>query len=190
MHRITIMFHKEDRVMTGNPTTEFEAFQQVHNALVGLEEDAQARVLSSVSTLLGIGVPVAAAAKPGVSSASEEEARGDAAEIESKQTTFTEFAELYAATDPTSQADKALVAGYWLQVCQGAENFTGQSVNNELNHLGHKVANITAAMTSLNETKPQLVLQLRKSGKSQQARKTYKLSAEGIKRVKDMMSAT
>ncbi len=63
-------------------------------------------------------------------------------------------------------------------------------MNNELNHLGQKVANITNAMTSLNETKPQLVLQLRKSGKSQQARKTYKLSAAGINRVKEMICAT
>ena len=175
--------------MADCPTTEFEAFQQVHNALVGLDEDAQARVLSSVSTLLGISAPRAAAAKPGATPADEDDNVPDAGGNEVAPRYFSEFAELYAAADPHSNADKALVGGYWLQVCQGSDNFSGHAINSELNHLGHKIANITNAMSSLNEVKPQLVLQLRKSGKSQQARKTYKLSAEGIKRVKDMIGA-
>lgn len=175
--------------MTDKPTTEFEAFQRIHDALVDLDEDAQARVISSVSTLLGIGAPIVTPAKPGTPPASENETEFDAPDDGPNDQTFTEFAELYAATDPHSGADKALVAGYWLQVCQGAENFPGQSVNNELNHLGHKVGNITNAISALTGSKPQLVLQLRKSGKTQQARKTYKLSAEGIKKVKEMISA-
>lgn len=173
--------------MTDKQTTEFDAFQKVHNALVDLDEDMRARVLSSVSTLLGIGASVAPA-KTGTPPAGEETPEVDVVDNGQDQS-FTEFAELYAAADPHTTADKALIAGYWLQVCQGAENFSGQSVNNELNHLGHKIGNITNALSALNDAKPQLVLQLRKSGKSQQARKTYKLSAEGIKRVKDMISA-
>ena len=175
--------------MADKPTTEFEAFQQVHNALVGLDEDAQARVISSVSTLLGIGMPAGAPPKPSTPEAAEEDAGFDAPAHGEQDQTFGEFAELYSAADPHSNADKALVAGYWRQVCQGAENFSGQSVNTELNHLGHKIANVTNALSALNDAKPQLVLQLRKSGKSQQSRKTYKLSAEGVKRVKDMISA-
>jgi hypothetical protein len=176
--------------MSDNPTNEFKAFQQVHNALVELDEDAQARVLSSVSTLLGISAPVSAAAKPSATLAVEDDVELDTGGNVHAPQNFTEFAELYAATDPHSNSDKALVAGYWIQVCQGADNFSGQAINNELNHLGHKISNITNALSSLNEAKPQLVLQLRKSGKTQQARKTYKLSGEGIKRVKDMISAT
>lgn len=173
--------------MTTDRTSEFLAFQTVHDAIVALDQDARARVLTSVSTLLGIGTPVAAAARLGTSPEGEAEAHDGGAGIH--EVSFSEFAELYAAADPDSSADKALVAGYWLQVCQGAENFAGQSVNAELNHLGHKISNITNAMSTLNGSKPQLVLQLRKSGKTQQARKTYKLSAEGIKRVKEMVSA-
>jgi hypothetical protein len=175
--------------MTDTPTTEFKAFQQVHNALVGLDEDAQARVISSVSTLLGIGAPAVAPARPSTPSTDEDDPGFDAPDDRPHDQTFNEFAELYAAADPHSNADKALIAGYWLQVCQGADNFTGQSVNTELNHLGHKVANVTHALSSLNAAKPQLVLQLRKSGKTQQARKTYKLSAEGVKRVEEMIRA-
>lgn len=175
--------------MTDNPATEFEAFEQVHNALVNLDEDAQARVLSSVSTLLGIGAPLAAVARPALTPAVEDETAPDVGGKAQALQQFNEFAELHAATDPHSHADKALVAGYWIQVSQGADNFSAQEINAELNHLGHKIGNITNALSSLIETKPQLVLQLRKSGKSQQARKTYKLSGEGVKRVEDMISA-
>ncbi|WP_167648314.1 hypothetical protein [Mameliella alba] len=176
--------------MTDKPATEFEAFQQVHNALIGFDAETQARVLLSVSTLLGISSPSTPTVRQANTTSIDNDIETDADEKRANVSEFTEFAELYSAADPASQSDKALVAGYWLQSCQGAENFTGQSVNNELNHLGQKVANITNAMTSLNETKPQLVLQLRKSGKSQQARKTYKLSAAGINRVKEMICAT
>ncbi len=147
----------------------------------------QERVISSVSTLLGISAPAAKRNTPGTD---EDDVDFDTSDDESYDQTFSEFAELYAAADPHSNADKALIAGYWLQFCQGADNFTGHAVNAELNHLGHKLANVTDAMSKLISVKPNLVLQLRKSGKSQQARKTYKLSAEGNKRVKEMISAT
>ena len=42
--------------------------------------------------------------------------------------------------------------------------------------------NITAALDDLKEVQPQLVLQLKKSGKSRQARKTYKISVAGVQR--------
>lgn len=164
--------------MTDKHASEFDAFQKVYDALVALDEETRVRVLSSVSTLLGIEASVAPT-NPGTLSTVEETPQVDVADPEQGQA-FTEFAELYAAADLQTSADKALLAGYWLQVCQCAENFSGQSVNKELNHLGHKIPNITNALSALNDTKPQLVLQLRKSGKSQQARKTYKLSAEGI----------
>ena len=175
--------------MTEKTNPEFEAFQQVHDALSGLDADAQSRVISSVSTLLGIGLPSVSVANQNSPTVEREGPASDEEKSTSLSADFSEFAELYAATDPHSNADKALLAGYWRQVCQGEENFSGQSVNTELNHLGHKIANVTNALSQLNDAKPQLVLQLRKSGKSQQARKTYKLSAAGINRVKDMISA-
>jgi hypothetical protein len=47
--------------------------------------------------------------------------------------------------------------------------------------------NITAALDDLKEVQPQLVLQLKKSGKSRQARKTYKISVAGVQRDKEMI---
>lgn len=101
---------------------------------------------------------------------------------------YAALAEIYDAARPTSNADKALVAGYWLQVCQGAESFDGFSANRELKHLGQGLANVTNAIDSLKGQKPALALQLKKSGKSQQARKVYKITVAGIKAVEAMIN--
>jgi hypothetical protein len=100
---------------------------------------------------------------------------------------YTEFAELYDAAGPETGSDCALVGGYWLQICQGRESFASQEVNDLLKHQGNPVGNITMAFNKLREGKPRLVHQLQKSGKSKQARKTMKLTLEGIRRVEKML---
>lgn len=113
----------------------------------------------------------------------EPPARGEAITLK-----FDSFAELYdAARQPTGNPEKALVAGYWLQVCQSAESFDAQSANNELKNLGHALPNVTNSFESLKKKKPALVLQLKKSGTTQQARKTYKLTIAGKKAVEEMI---
>ena len=101
---------------------------------------------------------------------------------------FEDFASLVDATQPETDSMRALVAGYWLQVCQGAPSFDAQSANNELKHLGHAASNITVSLSGLISQKPALVLQLRKSGSSKQARKLYKVTEAGVRKVKKMMS--
>jgi hypothetical protein len=81
-----------------------------------------------------------------------------------------------------------LVAGYWVQVCGGADSFDGFSVNRELKNLGHGLINVTVAIEGLRKQQPARALQLAKAGKSQQARKTYKLTVVGIKAVEEMIS--
>ena len=98
------------------------------------------------------------------------------------------FAELFDAACPTTEKDKALVAAYWLQVCENAPSFPAQSLNDLLKNLGHRVGNITEALTALKNERPALVLQLKKSGTTRQARKIYKLTQEGSKRVATMVN--
>lgn len=165
---------------------EFEAFKEVYEALEPLDDETRSRVAKSVITLLAIDAHVK-------SEIEEDEIADEAAEQAANEAakgaqTFSTFADLYAAADPTTQSEGALVAGYWLQVCQGDENFVSQAVNKELTHLGHKVGNITAAINGLKEAKPQLMLQIKKGGSSKQARKIYKLSDAGIKRVQEMIN--
>lgn len=101
---------------------------------------------------------------------------------------FSEFAELFAAAEPTTDKERALVAAYWAQVVLGEGSFVSQTLNTQLKHLGHGVGNITDALDRLMEERPQLVLQLRKEGSTKQARKIYKVTHEGEKRVLAMIN--
>lgn len=89
------------------------------------------------------------------------------------------LAEAFAAASPRTGGQKALIVGYWKQVREGTASLDAQSINTELKHMGHHVANITDAMNELQRQRPQLAVQLRKSGTSKQARKTYKITTEG-----------
>jgi hypothetical protein len=176
--------------MSEEAAKEFSAIKTVHDALEPLDEEARTRVLTYITSLLGIDARVTTRSVAlGDTEATQEAAAEAAADNAAKDApTISTFAELYAAAGPKNNGERALVVGYWLQVCQGAENFTAASANKELTHLGHKVANITDAIDSMKNHKPMLILQLKKSGNSRQARKLYKVSHEGVKRVEGMIS--
>lgn len=167
---------------------EFDAIKTVHDALEPLELESRTRVLGYIASLLGIETAIAAPGskkddeKPATE---EEEAAADDAAKGAK--TYGTFAELYAAASPKNNGERALVAGYWLQVCAGAQNFTAAAAQKELTHLGHAVSNITESINSVKDQKPSLILQLKKSGNSKQARKLYKVSHEGVKKVEAMI---
>lgn len=169
------------------PDKEFAAMQAVHKALEPLDEDARKRVVEYISARLEIAPPTPVAPRT-VQPASDEKV--DEAALEAEETgapKFSSFAELCDAAQPKSNSEKALVASYWLQVCQAADSFDGFSANKELKNLGHGISNITNAIEALKGRKPALVLQLKKSGKTQQARKTYKVTIAGIKAVEAMI---
>lgn len=106
----------------------------------------------------------------------------------SETPTFTGFHDLFDAASPSTAIDKALVAAYWFQVVQGHEELDGFQLNKELKNLGHPSTNITRDLDSLMNRNPRLVMQIRKEGGSQQARKRYKLTTEGIRSVQRMIS--
>jgi hypothetical protein len=105
-----------------------------------------------------------------------------------RNVTYGSLAELYSAAHPETGAQKVLAGGYWCQVCQGLEEFSAQLVNDQLKEIGAKVGNVTMAFNALKAANPSLVLQVRKSGKSKQSRKQYKLTIAGIRSVEDMIS--
>lgn len=170
-----------------DPDAEFEAMQSVYSALERLGEEARVRVLDYVSSRLGLTV----AAKPPARRA--DEAQGEEGEEAALPATqgpagaFGSFAELFDAASPKGASDKALVAGYWLQVCQGSDTFDGLSINRDLKNLGEGVPNVTSAIDTLKAQKPALALQLKKSGKSRQARKLYKITVAGVRAVEAMI---
>jgi hypothetical protein len=106
---------------------------------------------------------------------------------ETQLTSPSDLAELFAVANPKTEADKVLVVGYWMLKHQGSDEFESMTVNSQLTHLGHRVTNVTRALTALMTSRPVLVVQTYKSGKSRQARKKYKLTLEGSKRVENLM---
>lgn len=159
--------------------SEITAMGDIAAIVEKLQEEQRGRVIRYVVERFNIG-GVTGAKTPVVS------ARGDVQPEQSSE--FEDFASLVDATHPATDPMRALVAGYWLQVCNGAASFDAQSANTELKHLGHASSNITSSLTALIGQKPALVLQLRKSGNTKQARKLYKVTESGVRKVKDMMS--
>lgn len=100
----------------------------------------------------------------------------------------TTLAEMMTDAMSLSNTERVLIVGYWFQICRGLTTFTGFQVNKELAQLGYRSSNITADMTRLMERKPQLMLQVQKSGKSKQGRKAYKLSSAGIEAAKPLIA--
>jgi hypothetical protein len=166
-------------------TNEIEAMGQIQKAFDGLEPDEVQRVVvwavDYARTKLGADVagPVNGG---GISS--------DIGAGRLRQTQqFERVGDLIDRAEPTTGAEYALVATYWFQELQGAENVTGQQVNDELKDLGHGIANITEAFSTLQERRPALARQVEKSGSSRQARKRYRLTQAGIDRVHRMLAA-
>jgi hypothetical protein len=166
---------------------ELAAMKDIFERLSGLEADARTRVINYVLARLDIATNSASARRRSAADEGEDEAD----ELEQEQANapqFSTFAELFDAARPETHAHMALVAGYWLQVCQGAESFEGFAANAELKHQGRRVDNITVAVNALKSQNPALVIQLRKAGKTRQARKTYKVTAAGIRAVEEMIA--
>ncbi len=100
-----------------------------------------------------------------------------------------DLATIYEAANPTKTSERVMVVTYWFQVVQGQTDVDSQRVNTELKQLGHGLKNITSAFSELIRERPQLVLQVRKGGSTRQARKRYRLTAEGIKTVKALLAS-
>lgn len=165
---------------------EFAAMQAIFAALDPLEDEARSRVLAYIASRLEIDFRAKTKATGEPETADDAQAEEASSEAVGAPK-FATFAQLFDAADPKSNSDKALVAAYWFQVCQGQESFNSQEINKELKHLGHGVANITSAIDTLKAQKPALMLQTKKSGTSQQARKLYMVTAAGIKVVEGMI---
>ena len=160
--------------------------ETIYKVLDPLSDEARSRVLAYI--LARLEITTAVPSDTGRTKA--DVVREDEAQLVQEQAQapkYGSFAELFDVSAPSAGSEKALVAGYWLQVCREADSFDGLSVNRELKNLGHGLGNVTNAIEALRKQQPALALQLAKAGKSQQARKTYKLTVAGIKAVEAMI---
>ncbi len=100
--------------------------------------------------------------------------------------TFEDLPALYDAANPTTESERALIVGFWLQEEEGNDGFYSYSVNLRLKGMGYQIGNITKAFDSLMNAVPRLVIQVGR-GETPQARKKLKLTTEGIRRVEAML---
>lgn len=162
---------------------EIAAMAALASALHGLDAEAQGRVMKWAASRYGIAdlkIP-----EKGRHEESEDQSlkRGGDGSADQASTIH----DLFERAKPKTQMDRALVAAYWFQVVQGATGFGSFVLNKELKNMGIGIGNITDALSSAEAAKPALVMQTAKSGKSRQARKTYKLTTAGIKYVDTMV---
>lgn len=104
-----------------------------------------------------------------------------------KPDVFGDLPALMDAARPTTGLERILVAGYFHQVVNQESDFDSQTLNTELKHLGHPSANITRDMDRLVNRSPKWVIQTRKEGTTQQARKRFRLTVEGVRVVEDLL---
>lgn len=172
---------------TWEPTlaSEIEAMSQIEKALAGLEPDEVQRVVvwmvDYANKRLGAEV-----ARP---SGTRRGPGGAARDGDQPSHSYERIGDLIDAAEPSSGVEYALVATYWFQELQGNENVTGQQVNDQLKDLGHGIPNITDAFNSLQGRRPAFARQVEKSGTSRQARKRYRLTQAGVRRVEQMLTA-
>jgi hypothetical protein len=168
---------------------EIDAMLAVSNALEGLEDDAQGRVLRWAAERYNVEV-VAGTRTSGLDanmhsfSLERNTTDDDAVKV---APAYEHMAEMFAKAQPKSDADRALVAAYRTQVIQGYSKWQAADLQKQLKDMGHAVNNITDALNSNINKKPQRVIQLQKAGTTRQSRRTYKVTHEGLIYVQGML---
>ena len=157
-----------------DPLAEVDAMRKVAEVLKDLPEPVVMRVLAWANQFF----------KPGQQGTARSTATGDNTHDDGENLSPQE---LYSRADPKTDAERALVMAYVLTKTEGREELDSFSINSSLTQMGHHVGNITRALGALMEQRPQLVIQTGKDGKTQQARKRYRVTSEGMRRVVQML---
>jgi hypothetical protein len=158
-----------------------EALEKIREALAQLEEAEARQVIGWAAEYYGVSVQ--RTRDTGVAAADSDDV---GAEFQGND--FKDIGQLFEVAEPSTEAERALVASYWLQIIEDEEAVEAQRVNDELKDLGIGIGNVTRAMQRLIERKPALIRQVSKSGTSRQGRKKFRLTQAGIREVQDLIS--
>jgi hypothetical protein len=173
----------------GDP--EIDAMSAVATALEDLKEEQRDRILRWAAERYGVTLGNTGGRRrpAGSGGAADHAGEGDVSEdeITAEAPVYEHFAELFAAAQPKTNEDKALVAAYWLQAINGQDKWQASSLQTVLKNMGHAIPNVTNALSSNIGKKPQRIIQLQKSGNTRQARKTYKVTHEGLVYVQGLL---
>lgn len=152
---------------------EIEAMAKLKDVLTPLDEETREHVIRWAAERFGLSSPRRRSALLSPAMGDDE---------------YEDLGSFFTQVSPSTDAEKALGVGYWLQAIKGQDTFDGGSINTELKNLGHGVSNITRAFDDLKGRRPALAIQVHKSGKAKQARKKYKITDAGAKKVRQMLS--
>ncbi|MGH8146121.1 MAG: hypothetical protein ACREPY_07290 [Rhodanobacteraceae bacterium] len=167
-----------------DPLAELEAMQAVAKALKGFSRNSAARVLRWAAEHFSMDqAPGGPQALP-LPTTTEAGSLGNQATLDAQTLPgqFRDAADLISHTGVTTGPDRALLAAYWVQAVDGRDGFDGYTINNMLKNMGYRLSNVTTTLASLMHQKPALVLQVKKSGQTKQARKLYRVTREGENR--------
>lgn len=166
---------------------EIAAMTAISSVLKELDEETRTRVLRWAASRYSVkNIKID---DDGASAHSDDgaDSRGSGSGSDEKRT-YASIDELFESGVAKTNTQKALLAAYWFQVIEGNVGWQSYTLNVALKNLGLGITNITDALGSAESQKPQLVMQTAKTGKARQARKTYKLTAAGVKAVEAMLS--
>ncbi len=160
---------------------ELEVMSAVYQEFMRIDDEAKQRVLGWIAGKFSLGSPITAI--KGTKTLADQGLGYETISIES----FSSVADAFNAASPEIDRDKALVVAAFLHKNSEKDEVTGYEINNELRQLGHGLNNITDAIDQMINKRPKLMMQVRKEGKTKQARKKYKVTAEGFKAVQQML---
>ncbi len=172
---------------------EIEVLSKCHDLLKDLDDDVKVRALQWLSSKFHLGQTTLTLASE--LEAAEAAANGDGGSVAKPAKTaasaaeptpsgiesFNSFKELFKYVKPSSDSEKALVSAVFLQLKKDFSELTSAQVQKELKKIDQRVSNITQAISAL--VKKKMMIQLGKEGQSQQSRKRYKVTHEGIKSI-------
>ena len=101
---------------------------------------------------------------------------------------FSSSADLFKVAKPKRAHEKALVVAAFLTVKQGLKELKSSDIQKGLRDVDKGLQNITNVITRLQTNKPKLMVQTRKAGDTQQARKRFKVTQEGLDMVEAMLN--
>lgn len=170
--------------------SELEALNKINEAIKDLQVDERVRVVAwlinkySIHSGHPVNIPVTPKNLSDGGDFEEEINEGNDPEIVS----FGSAAELLAKCNTKTSAEKVLVVAAYLQAKNPKQDLTGYEINHTLKNIGHKVSSVNIFAGLLMAKKPQLMIQTKKHGTSQQARKNYRVTDEGMKEVERLLN--
>lgn len=157
---------------------ELSAMVAIRDALTPLDEATRARIIRWAAERFQVAAP------SGRAPIALQSTREDP---ESVTRVSGDLAAFYHSASPHTDTEKVITVAYWLQKTQGLTDVDSFRVNSELKQLGFGVGNVTRAFDKLMKMRPQPVMQTRKSGTSQQARKKFRVTDMGMRTVERML---